>query len=359
MKKTKIVATIGPASAEKSTLIQLIGVGVNFFRFNLKYNTVDWHNQTIRLIRQLSNSVKTRVGIMIDIPSSDFKIEIDDFDVVALSYLKSSEEIEILRTRLNKQNINAKIVAKFENQKALDDMDQIIESSDGIMVARGDLGKEIPLKELAMTQKKLIDSARINEKSVIVATQMLLSMTENIQPTRAEATDVANAVWDGADALMLSEETAIGKYPIESARMMAEIVEYNENVSDVRKVVFLNNTLNDDFFGSVADICMKGKVDKIVVLTKSGNSSRKLAKYRLNTGVIAVSDDERVLNCLCLSYGQIPYIKKVVSSKFTTEEIVSELTKAKMVTQGQSLLVIHGNNWFDSGTTNQIILFTV
>ena len=316
MRRTKIVATLGPATESEEKIVGLLKAGVNLFRFNMKYSPANWHNQRIALIRKNAVKLNTRVGIMIDIPSNDFKIEIDDYDWVALSYLKSAKEVLKLKKRL----ANTKVIAKIENGEAMKNLIDIASVSDGLMVARGDLGRETPIEELALFQKKIIDMGRISGKPVIVATEMLYSMVKSITPTRAEATDVANAVFDGTDALMLSEETAIGDHPIEAVEVMSRIAAFCENSGELRLIDLKAKSLIDALTESAAKI-VNDKLDQpiktILVFTQSGASATMMSKYRLNVPVTAISKDEKVLNRLCLSYGINPTIQEPVRTDTT------------------------------------------
>ena len=360
MKKSKIVATIGPATQESEVIKKIIENGASMFRFNMKYNTPEWHNSRIAMIRKHSKILKIRTGIIVDIPRSDFKLEINDFDFVALSYLKQASEVTNLKQRMRSMNRDVGIIAKIENERAIADLENIVRESDGVMVARGDLGIETPLKELAYFQKKIIDISRINNKPVIVATQMLLSMTKNNKPTRAEATDVANAVFDGTDALMLSEETALGEYPVEAVKTMAEIAEYNEKVGELRQITFKTTSLTDSLFAAAAKIVNESldyKIEALVVFTKSGLSVRSMSKYRLGVPLIAISDQENVLQRLGLSYGVVPFYKKFLEREYKSiDPVFDEICSMHYIKKGGTIMIIHGSNWFETGSTNQISL---
>lgn len=363
MRRTKIVATIGPATTSEKTLLSLLRLGVNVFRFNLKYSPTEWHNQKIGLIRALSKKVKINVAIMIDIPSADFRIEIRDFDYVALSYLKTSKEVENLKGRLQKNKISAKVVAKIENGMAIKNLIPIINSADGIMVARGDLGREIPIEELAFFQKKIVDECRRGGKPVIVATEMLYSMINNPNPTRAEATDVANAVFDGTDAVMLSEETAVGKYPIEAVSIMGKILSFCENTGELRNVEIVAKTLTDAIAESAAKMT-RDKLDKpikaVVTFTRGGTTTRIMSRYRLAVPLIAICNDTQVLNQLCLSYGAIPYYKTFKNEVYTGEDpVFEELKNSNWLKKGDTIVIVHGDSWFGLGPANRLSVRTI
>ena len=358
MRKTKIIATIGPATSEAKEIKKLIEAGVDFFRFNLKYSSIDWHNKKIATIRKLAKSLKKPTGIIVDVPRADFTVEIKDFDFVALSYLKTAQEVIDLRARLDKRGKSSRIIAKIENGTAMENVESIVKASDAVMVARGDLGREMPIKELGYFQKKIIDKCREFNKPVIVATEMLLSMTENVKPTRAEATDVSNAVFDGTDALMLSEETAIGKHPIEAVKTMSEIADFCETTGELRKINKNITNLTESLMDAATRLVKEDpnhEIKTIVVFTKTGNSARMVSRYRLEVPIIAISDDEENLRTMNLSFGVFPYLKEFKRIKFENEDpIFEELCKAKLIKKGEQVLLIHGNNWLLTGSTNQL-----
>lgn len=335
VRRTKIAATIGPASDSPDMIRELIAAGTDMFRFNMKHATRDWHDERIARVREIAQNANKKIGILIDLQGPEIRVEtiskldvtfkagemvtfrlvpgesreiiiptkevfsaikpgvrilIDDgdaevvvneqmgpdwftgkistdyvikhrkslnirdveidlpslieddlrkldmehislVDFVALSFTRTKNDVENLREQLKKRNLSCWITAKIENQTALDNLDEIIDAAESVMVARGDLGVETPIEKLAYHQKLIIKKCREKNKPVITATQMLQSMVENPRPTRAEACDVANAVYDGTDATMLSEETAGGKYPVESVKTMEKIISFTETVA--------------------------------------------------------------------------------------------------------------------------------
>jgi pyruvate kinase len=247
--KTKIIATIGPSSKEKETILELIKHNMNIARLNFSWDTHEGHSKIIQNIREASKECDTTVEIMQDLSGpreqvggehhfggeekgevitekdkNDLTFGIEQkVDYVALSFVGGANDILELRSLINNQGGNQKIIAKIERKLAYDNLDEILEVVDGIMVARGDLGNEFPLEEIPFIQHKIIEKCNQKGKMVIVATQMMLSMVENPNPTRAEVSDVAYAIIDGADAVMLSEESAKGKHPVEAVAMMERI----------------------------------------------------------------------------------------------------------------------------------------
>jgi len=284
-------------------------------------------------------------------------------DFIALSFVRTQRDIEVLKRLLMTIDPGVKVIAKIENARAIKNIEEIIQKSDGIMIARGDLGIEIPLEELAFWQKKIIDLCRVNSKPVIVATQMLLSMVENNKPTRAEVTDVSNAVFDGTDALMLSEETSIGVNPARVVKEMSGIANYCENSSINHYFEIEPQNATEILVDAAIKIIKNNKdlkIKAVVVFTQSGNTARIFSKYRINLPIIAVTDDKDTAKGLLISYGVKPFLKTFNKSYFKMPKgLINKLVKLELVSEGESILVIHGNNWMKSGSTTDISLVTV
>ncbi|MDP2684360.1 MAG: pyruvate kinase [bacterium] len=228
-RKTKIITTIGPASENYSTLGQLILAGANIFRFNLKHNTIKWHDEVIERARKVAKQKGKTIQILIDLPSSSFKKGIDlvvkkKAEYIALSNIIQAEEVTRFIQIIKEYKLLASVIVKIETKKALLNFPTILGEADAIMVARGDLGKAIPIEKVPFVQKELILACNKVEKKVIVATEMLLSMVNKKEPTRAEISDVANAVLEGSNMVMLSEETTIGKYPVAAVKIMNNVI---------------------------------------------------------------------------------------------------------------------------------------
>ena len=247
--KTIVIATMGPASEKKEVILELIKHNLDIARLNFSWGDHAGHKIIIENIREASKEAGRKVEIMQDLSGprvqesgshhfggeENTKVitgkDIDDLyfgieqnvDYVALSFVGSADDIVELRNLIKEKGGNQKIIAKIERKIAVENLDSILEVTDGIMVARGDLGNEYPLEEIPFIQHKIIDACNKKSKMVIVATQMMLSMVENPVPTRAEVSDVAYAIIDGANGVMLSEESAKGKYPIEAVAMMESI----------------------------------------------------------------------------------------------------------------------------------------
>lgn len=306
-------------------------------------------------------------GVDIDLPSliDDDLVKLDmaatnKIDFVALSFCRSKNDIDILRGQMTKRGISAKIVAKIESQKALDNLPEIIDTADVIMVARGDLGTEVPIEKLANIQKQVIRKCRLANKPVITATQMLESMTKSPTPTRAEATDVANAVLDGTDAVMLSGETAQGKYPVKAVQAMAKITKYNEEIRERTRLRFEPNSETDLIVGSVLDL-LNQKVTKfkfILVFTNTGKTARSISRLRPKVPILAVTKDQKIVEELTMSYGVEGYKSHLNDGVFSLpNKTIDQLIEAGRLAQGESILVVHGQHYYDEGSTNSVAIY--
>lgn len=282
------------------------------------------------------------------------------FDFVAASFTRSAQDIQDIRRLLNANNSSMRIIAKIENQEGVDNIDEILNAADAIMIARGDMGVEIDFTEIPVIQKDLIFHSFSSGKPVITATQMLESMMENPRPTRAEITDVANAIYDGTSAIMLSGETAAGKYPVEAVRTMAAIAERTENdssyLSHMRKApvdgrMSIASATAHAATTTAADI----KADAIVTVSKSGETARLLSKCRSQAPIIACVLDETTLRTLTLSWGVTPLLMPYVHNTDQLIEVSTETAlKAGLVSNGDLVVVTAGVPVGVSGTTNMI-----
>ena len=227
-------------------------------------------------------------------------------DAVSQSFVERGEDIEAVRSAAAELGGSPFIVAKIERARAFDNIDAILAATDGIMVARGDLGVEIPIEDIAVAQKELIRKANALDKPVITATQMLVSMVDNRRPTRAEATDVANAILDGTDCVMLSEESAMGNYPLDAVRMLASIAQATEPQVEFRHAALRETDPSDNadiIARTVAAIADQVEPIGVLVPTKTGATVRRVARFRLPVGVTAVSRFEATCQRLQLTYG--------------------------------------------------------
>jgi len=229
--KTKIIATIGPSSLGKEVIKQLIENGMNMIRINTSYGNEDQYKTILKNLAE--SDPLSKVQKMLDIKNEKILsfCETNKMDFIAVSFAESREQILNIKERFQ----DCKIISKIESVKGAENYDEIIEVSDGVMIARGDLSRAVTIEKVPVLQKKFTKIALLKKKFVIAATEMLLSMTENPYPTNAEASDVANAVFDKVDAVMLSEETAIGRYPAEAVKMMRNIIAEAEKFLEEEK----------------------------------------------------------------------------------------------------------------------------
>ena len=470
MKKTKIVATIGPASESEEVLRKLFTEGVNVARLNFSHGSHQEHKLKIDRIKKLRREMDIPIGIMLDTKGPEIrlgdiygevllksgeefiltnkdlvgdekiasisykdlykdvrvggKILIDDglvellvkeirgeeiitevensgaisshkgvnvpganlnlpalterdiedikfginedIDFIAASFVRSREDVLAIRKVLEEErDYTTKIISKIESQRAVDLIDEIIEVSDGIMVARGDLGVEIETEAVPIVQKEIIKKCNIVGKTVITATQMLDSMIRNPRPTRAETNDVANAVLDGTSAVMLSGETASGKYPLEAVVTMRKILEYTENTIDHDEI--LENRIRDveksmtNAIGRSACVIARDLgAQAIITATTSGNTSRAIAKFRPETPIIASTPFEKIKNQLSLVWGISPV--KVLNFKDTDNLIDAsmEIAVSKgFIKSGDLVVLTAGVPAGIAGSTNLLKIESV
>ena len=251
-------------------------------------------------------------GVHVSVPAMSDK-DVDDLrwalrqgvDFIALSFVRSAKDAEDVRDVMREEDILRPLIAKIEKPQAVENLDEVMDAFDGVMVARGDLGVELPLEEVPIVQKLIVEKARRNAKPVIVATQMLESMISAPRPTRAEASDVANAVLDGTDAVMLSGETSVGAYPIETVRTMARIIESTEEhgLPRMASLTWKPKTKSGVICRAAADVAEAIDAKYLVAFTTSGDSARRMSRYRSHIPVIAFTPDPVVRSQLALSWG--------------------------------------------------------
>jgi len=282
-------------------------------------------------------------------------------DFIAASFVRKASDVLEIRELLEKHNAShIQIISKIENQEGVDNLDEILEVSDGLMVARGDLGVEIPAEEVPLVQKRMIEKCNLVGKPVITATQMLDSMQRNPRPTRAEASDVANAIFDGTDAIMLSGETAAGKYPVESVRTMARIAERTEAALNYREIFHrLSNAQEISVTEAISQAVAKSALDlnanAIITATESGYTARMVSKYRPKAPIIAVTPNEDVMRRMALNWGVLPVKgEHVPSTDIMFEMAVDSALKTKVVQPGDLVVITAGVPVGRSGTTNLI-----
>lgn len=280
-------------------------------------------------------------------------------DFVGLSFVRDAKDIQNLKEELSQRNIQAAIVSKIENQAALDNIDEIIEISDAIMIARGDLGVEVEYQQLVYWQKEIITKCRAAAKPVITATQMLKSMVDHPRPTRAEVSDVANAVYDGTDAVMLSEETTIGKYPVQAVKTQAEIAEYNETKAfhDIEWPENSDSSLN--ITSNAANLLFHSgqQIDRIICLTETGRTARLISRFHPKQPIYTVTHLPKTYRQLSLTYGVKPYLIEFPDGKIEiNDKLVEKFEQEGITTKGETVLFIHGTVWKKPGLTNTLAL---
>jgi len=466
-KRTKIIATVGPACENPEVMAELIKSGVNVFRFNMKHGDVEWHKKFIIQAREISQKIGISIGILIDLQGPEIRIKtfnskvleikkgdlvkftnkienlndnekviyssqtnivnslevgdrivIDDgalfftvrekgadyismeshsenalknnkslnvidkdvdlpslteedkvrltlaeqvkVDFIALSFVREVNDLKFLKDEMKKRNIEAKIISKIENKKGIQNIDSIIDESYGIMVARGDLGIETPIEGVTFIQKELIKRCRAKSKPVIVATQMLESMINSKFPTRAEAADVANAVFDYTDCVMLSGETAYGSNPIDVVQIMSKICSYNETVIPESTFEYKDFDNTKYIAQAAFNIAKAHNINKIVTLTETGYTSRVLAALRPRADIITVSDFDDPVALLNMSYGVYSYKTKYsISDLSSYDKIMEELVAQDILEKGETVIAIHGQKFGLAGGTNSLMIVQV
>lgn len=279
---------------------------------------------------------------------------------LALSFVRKAADILELRELVSKKGGKAGIIAKIEKPEALKEIDKIIDAADGIMVARGDLGVELPFEEVPLIQKDIVKKCLAKSKPVIIATQMMESMISNFRPTRAEATDVANAVLDGADALMLSGETSVGKFPVETIRSMQEIISFTENNGKPFNRMHAPeedspNFIADSICFNAAHFARQAKAKAIVTFTYSGYTALRISSHRPEAEIYAFTKDKNLLNYLSLVWGvRAFYLAKSERLEDAIQESIETLRENDLIHEGDC--VVHaGSSPFNlHGRTNII-----
>lgn len=420
MRKTKIVATLGPATNNYKSLKSIIQSGANVIRVNLSHGNVETHQISFDLIKQIRNELKVPVAIMVDTRGPEVRVKTfeggcgilrknstftlygyqkegnndgvavtepkcltnlkkgniilandgliklsvvenkgfevvckvlaggvlsdnkglnfkntslnlpyisqrdksdlvwafrNGCDIVSASFVNSADDIRQLKKLMFENKYSCKIIAKIESSAGIKNIQEILNISDGIMVARGDLGVEIPQSKLPKIQMDLIESANEKGKTVIVATEMLESMINNPRPTRAETIDVANAVYNGASAVMLSAETAVGNYPDKAVKMMSEICIQAEKDIEYKKMffgtIFQTDSIADVISHSATNCSFKLNTKAIVLYTSTGKTASMITRFKPNVPIIAITDNPQTFNCLSIEWNVIPIFSKI------------------------------------------------
>jgi pyruvate kinase len=303
-------------------------------------------------------------GVAVSVPALSEK-DVEDLrfalrlgvDFVALSFVRSAADAEDVRVVMREEGVLVPVIAKIEKPQAIDNLDEVVKAFDGFMVARGDLGVECPLEDVPFLQKRVIERARRNAKPVIVATQMLESMIGNPAPTRAEASDVANAVLDGADAVMLSGETSVGDYPIQVVETMGRIVAATEDAA-LRRMAAIDwqpRTRGGVIAKAAAEVAERVGARYLVAFTQSGDSARRLSRYRGPIPVLAFTPEDKVRSQLSLTWGVETFRTEPVEH---TDEMVRQVDEALLqigrVSEGDLVVIIAGSPPGIPGSTNAL-----
>lgn len=296
-----------------------------------------------------------------DVDRSDIMFGCDmDFDFLAASFVRCKEDILEVRKIIEEHGSHMKIIAKIENTQGIRNLDEILEAADGIMVARGDMGVEIPMEEVPIVQKQMIKKAEALGKHVITATQMLESMIKNPRPTRAEATDIANAIYDGTTAIMLSGESAAGLYPVEAVKTMAKIAERTEEDIDYNSRLRRRKDIEDidtttAISHATCTTAMDLKAAAIVTVTISGFTAGMIARYKPSCPIIACSVSPRTCRQLNLAWGVTPiWIARESTAEDLFDEAVHAAEKEGYIKKGDKVVLTAGVPLGVSGRTNMI-----
>jgi pyruvate kinase len=303
-------------------------------------------------------------GVAVSVPALSDKDEADlrwglrlGADMIALSFVRDAKDIVRVHEIMDEEGVRLPVIAKIEKPQAVDNLTEIIDAFDGVMVARGDLGVELPLEEVPLVQKRAIEIARRNAKPVIVATQVLESMIENSRPTRAEASDCANAVLDGADAIMLSGETSVGKWPIEAVRTMAKIIESTEEhgLDRVAELGTKPHTTGGAVTAAAAEIGDLLGAKYLVTFTTSGDSAKRLSRIRSKLPMLAFTPNAATRSQLALTWGietfQVPMAKH--TDQMARQVDVSLLESGRCV-EGDTVVIVAGSPPGIPGSTNAL-----
>lgn len=466
-RKTKIVCTIGPATASPEMMRKMLRAGMDVARMNFSHGDYASHEKNIRELRKAAGEMGRDVGILqdlagpkirlgvipetrldvgkevvlvsgqeskgdvlpvnypylyedvdigdrilladgkvellvadkkneeiqcqvvvggiltshkgVNLPTSDLRIAAftdkdradllfgieQDVDFVAMSFVRHEKDLFPLREIMKDMKRPPLLIAKIEKPQALERLHEILMSVEGVMVARGDLGVEMNVEEVPVIQKQIIQEARRAGKAVITATQMLGSMVNSPRPSRAEVTDVANAILDGTDAVMLSDETAVGSYPVEAVKVLDKVARYTEPKMD--PMLFLRESLSEllpktsaAISRAVTWLARDLGVAAIVAATESGSTARLMARFRYPTPVVGLSSNPRTCRQLCLSFGVIPILAPSCATIADLTEFVQSCTKEKGIADdGQKVILTAGMPLQRAGTTNLIKVIDV
>ena len=345
---------------------------------------IDDGKVTVEVVEVKGNDVVTKViepgavsnnkginlpGVAVSVPAMSEK-DADDLrwglragaDFIALSFVRNAADIKDVRAIMDEVGIHVPVIAKIEKPQAVANLEEIVEAFDGIMVARGDLGVELPIEDVPLVQKRCVELARDAAKPVIVATQMLDSMITNSRPTRAEATDCANAVLDGADALMLSGETSVGDFAIEAVQTMARIIEKTEQdgLDRIRPLQHAPRTKGGAITKAAAEVGATLGAKYLVTFTQSGDSARRISRLRSYIPILAITPEVGTYNRLALSWGIEPIVSPMVKH---TDDMVLQADKMLLesgrAVAGETVMIVAGAPPGIPGSTNAMRVHNV
>jgi len=342
------------------------GEYVFFADGSIRTKVIDKDNNSLTLEVKNEGVLSSRKGV--NFPHSKLKISAitpkdekdlvfgakNGVDIVAISFVNSKKDILKAKEILNKNGANPWVIAKIETKQAVENLDEILAVSDGVMVARGDLGIEVGIEKVPVIQKKIIRRANKLKKPVITATQMLLSMVNSPFPTRAEVSDVANAVMDGSDGVMLSDETTVGKYPVKAVETLNNVILETQNIYPYYKKYEILD--EDAIAASVADLCRGIEPKGIVCFTSSGTTVKSIAKYRPKAPIFAVTHSRETSRKLNMVWGVKPLfeIPKIKNPEKLIEKFRSLAVKTGLFHKGDMVIVTMGSIVGKEGTTNMI-----
>jgi pyruvate kinase len=320
---------------------------------------------TVKVGGQVSNNKGINLpGVAVSVPALSEKDRADlrwalaqGVDMIAMSFVRNAADVEEARKIMAEEGRKVPIIAKIEKPQAVENLDEIIDAFDAFMVARGDLGVELPLEEVPLVQKRIVTAARRWAKPVIVATQMLESMISAPRPTRAEASDVANAILDGTDAVMLSGETSVGQYPVLTVETMARIVNETEQhgMAEMHRIDWDPHTTAGVLTKAAAEVAAGVDARYLVAFTHSGDSARRLSRLRSDIPVLAFTPLESTLAELTLSWGIETFLVPMVTH---TDDMIRQvdkaLTESGRISQGERVVIIAGSPPGVAGATNMI-----
>ncbi len=466
MKKTKIVATIGPSSNTKEVLANLIKSGMNVARLNFSHGTNETKKEHIKIIRDLASELSVPIAIVGDLSGPKMRLGIIDgvkqidqgekidlsitptkdqlpigydisgdvkegeriflndglvelrvvgvegkaiktiaensgwvssnkglnipdtvlsnvftekdktdasfaleegVDYLALSFIQNADDVGVVRDFIQKKNSQVKIISKIETKEAINNIEDIVKASDAVMVARGDLAIQTKAEEVPILQQKIVRLCRNYHRPVIIATQMLESMVENPRPTRAEVSDVANAVLDQVDAVMLSAESASGKYPVEAVKVMNDVIVSVEENPDYKHFININwesFSMSELSYNAIAEattsLADRLNSPLIAGATSSGKTVRMISSFRPQSHILALSYDDTIRNQLVLVWGAFPIKVEIVKdSDLFWEEVLREVKKLSLAKTGDEVVLVRGTTIGKSGATDTIKVITI